>query len=385
MDLKIFFDRLDEHHFSSINHPFSIYKQISVHTEDLPSWKDADIAIIGLTEVRGTSNNKGAENGALEIRKALYDLKKGNGSYKVIDLGNLRNGMNLEDTYFRIREVCQFLIENNVLPLLIGGSHDLDYGQFLSYQGLDKLISVLNVDAFLDMDGEHQNEPSKFHNYKVLLHQPNYLFNFSQLGYQTYLNKGEDPISLEKLYFEAFRLGLIREKLPEMEPIIRNADMLSFDVTAIKMAEAPGNANAQVFGLTGEESCQICWYAGMNDKLTSAGFYEYNPELDERDKTARVIATMIWYFLEGYYNRKGEKDFKSSNYLKYVVSMKSEPSVITFFKSRLSEKWWMEVPYPQSFSAPGKHFIVPCNYEDYLLACKGELPERWINTHAKLL
>jgi formiminoglutamase len=235
------------------------------------------------------------------------------------------------------------------------------------------------------MDGEHQDEPAKFHNYKILLHEPNYLFNFSQLGYQTYLNKNDEPASLEKLYFETFRLGLLREKLSELEPIIRNADLMSFDITAIKLADAPGNTNAQAFGLTGEEACQICWYAGMNDKLSSVGFYEYNPDLDERGKTAQVISTMIWYFVEGFYNRKGEKDFKGNNYLKYVVSMPNEPESITFYKSRLSEKWWLEVPYPQNHSRSEKHFIVPCNYEDYLMACKGELPERWINTHAKFI
>jgi formiminoglutamase len=385
MDLKIFFDQIDEEQFSFISHPYALGNQIKFLSDKTSSWDEVDIAILGLTEVRGTEDNKGAENGANAIRKTFYNLKKGTGAYRIIDLGNLRCGLTLEDTYFRIREVCLFLLENNVVPMLIGGSNDLDYGQFLSYQSLDRLISVLSVDAFLDMDGEHQNLPSKFHNYKILLHEPNYLFNFSQLGYQTYLNKNDEPSSLEKLYFETFRLGLLREKLTELEPIIRNADMMSFDITAIKMNDAPGNGNAQVFGLTGEEACQICWYAGMNDKLSSIGFYEYNPELDERDKTAKVIGTMMWYFIEGFYNRKGEKDFKGNNYLKYVVSMSNQPESITFYKSRLSEKWWMEVPYPQNFSTSGKHFIVPCNYEDYLVACKGELPERWINTHAKLI
>ena len=123
--------------------------------------------------------------------------------------------------------------------------------------------------------------------------------------------------------------------------------MLSFDVTAIRSSDAPGNKKAQPFGLTGEEACQLCWYAGMNEKLSSAGFYEYNPGLDdEAMKTASVVATMIWYFIEGFYHRKDERDFRENDFLKYSVTMPVEPEVMNFFKSKVTDRWWMEVPGP---------------------------------------
>ena len=162
--------------------------------------------------------------------------------------------------------------------------------------------------------------------------------------------------------------------------------MLSFDVTAIRSADAPGNRNAQPFGLTGEEACQICWYAGLNEKLSSVGFYEYNPSFDDAHrKTASVIATMIWYFVEGYYHRKNDQNFRGNDFLKYSVSMPVEPEVITFYKSKLSEKWWMEVPYPHGHSRYSRNSIVPCSYNDYQVAVKGEVPERYISALAKLI
>jgi formiminoglutamase len=191
---------------------------------------------------------------------------------------------------------------------------------------------------------------------------------------------------LEKLYFEAFRIGQLRTSLQDIEPVVRNADMLSFDVTAIRSSDAPGNFNAQPFGLTGEEACQICWYAGLNEKLSSIGFYEYNPSIDDSHrKTASVIATMIWYFIDGYYNRKNETNFKSNDFLKYTVSMPVEPETISFYKSKLSEKWWMEVPYMNGQERYSRNSIVPCSYSDYQTAIKGEVPERYISTLAKLL
>lgn len=386
MDLKIFFSPLDEEQFSHIRHAGSFYKNIKVNIERMPDYKDADIAIIGVSEERGTVINKGTAEGAVEVRKKLYNLKKGSGAYKVVDLGTLRNGVDLDETHKRIKEVCQILIEHNVLPVIIGGSHDNDYGQFQAYEGMDKLISLLNVDALLDMEEGVSQPAHQQHLQKILLHEPNYLFNYSHLAYQSYLIDQQAINILEKLYFETYRIGHLRSNIEEMEPVIRNADMLSFDVTAIKSSDAPGTANAQPFGLTGEEACQICWYSGLNEKLSSAGFYEYNPRHDDdAKKTATVVATMVWYFIEGYYHRKQDSKFKTNDYLKFVVSMPSEPETLKFYKSKLSEKWWMEVPYPNGKEKYARNCIIPCSYSDYQTAAKGDLPERYINTHAKLI
>jgi len=285
-----------------------------------------------------------------------------------------------------VKEVGQILIDHNVLPIIIGGSHDIDYGQYQAYEGLEKLISVLNVDAFLDMEDTENGPMANRHIQNILLHEPNYLFNYSHLAYQSYLINPDSINVLEKLYFDAYRIGLLRSNITEMEPVIRNADMLSFDITAIKSSDAPGNVNAQPFGLTGEEACQLCWYAGLNEKLSSTGFYEYNPELDDKDKkTASIIATMVWYFIEGFYHRKNEQNFKTNDYLQYLVSMPGDPNTLTFYKSKLSEKWWMEIPSQKGTSKFERNCIVPCSYSDYQSASEGEVPERYLTTFSKLI
>lgn len=386
MDLTIFFSPVDESVYSGITSPASFFKNIRFFGEKMPSYKDAHIAIFGIAESRGTTVNQGASKGPDEIRKKLYSLKKGNGSYRIVDLGNLNPGHDLEETYVRISEVCRMLLENNVLPILLGGTHDLDYGQYCGYETMNKLVSLLNIDAFLDLEDKTESDANQQHIHKLLLHEPNFLFSYTHLAYQSYLI---DPLSvsiLEKLYFEAFRIGQMRTSLQEMEPTIRNADMLSFDITAIRSSDAPGNAHAQPFGLTGEEACQICWYAGLNEKLSSVGFYEYNPEKDdEGKKTAAVIATMVWYFIEGFYHRKKEQSFRSNDFIKYVAALSGDPETIVFYKSKFSEKWWMEVPYPTGRERYSRNSIVPCSYNDYQQATKGEVPERYISTLAKLM
>ena len=384
MDLTIFFSPVDEVIYENISSPASFFKNIKAYIEKMPDIKDAHMAILGVKDERG-SQYQSTTSAPDEIRKKLYNLKRGTGSYKVIDLGNLNPGHDLDETYVRISEVCRILLENNVLPIIIGGSHNLDYGQYTAYETMDKLVSFLNVDAFLDLDEKKDSPANQQHIHKILLHEPNFLFSYSHLAYQSYLI---DPLCvsiLEKLYFEAFRIGQIRTNLSEIEPVIRNADMLSFDITAIRSSDAPGNNQAQPFGLTGEEACQICWYAGLNEKLSSVGFYEYAPDADDsQKKTASVVATMIWYFIEGYYHRKNDQNFTSNDFLKYVVSMPVEPETLAFYKSKFSDKWWMEVPNPSGKKQYARNSIVPCSYNDYQTATKGEVPERYINTLAKL-
>jgi formiminoglutamase len=385
MEISIFFTPVNDQLYRDISVSSSFFKNIYLPGKAFPDISQADIALIGVTENRGSQNNKGVSEAADEIRKKLYHLKRGTGACKILDLGNLRNGESLEDTHQRLTEVCQMLIDKDILPLIFGGSHDLDLGIYSAYGDLGKLISVLNVDALLDMGNDEFRDLSHQHVKKLLMHEPNFLFNFSQIGYQTYLIDPESLAIMEQLYFETYRVGKLRHNIYEMEPVIRDADMMSFDITAIKSGDAPGNALAQPFGLTGEEACQICWYAGLNEKLTSAGFFEYNPELDDPlKKTASVVATMIWYFIEGFYNRKDHFSFKSNYYMKYLVSMPGDPDSLVFYKSRLTEKWWLEVTNISSKKVFERNTIIPCSYSDYQKAMKGEVPERWLHAQARM-
>jgi formiminoglutamase len=384
MDFKLFFDPVSSDVTKAL--PKSAFlKSIRIFSNRMPDLKNTDIAIVAIKEHRGENSGEGIEQSADAIRRKLYGLSKGLGKNNIVDLGNLRNGPTAEDTVLRLKEVVQSLLEKDILPIIIGGSHDIDYGQYMAYEAFDKMISVLGVDSSFDLEDDKKAAEADRRLHRILVHQPNYLFNYTHLAFQTYLVDQQALNIVEKFYFEAVRLGVLRESIDEMEPSIRQADMLSFDMSALSSIYAPGGQHSQVFGLTGEEACQICWYAGNSEKLSSAGFYGYNPLKDDiRSSTAMVTATMIWYFIEGYYHRKDDIHFREKDYTKYVVSMNNQPSTITFFKSQSSEKWWMEVPYPGGKAKYSRNSIVPCSYKDYETATKGDIPERWMTTHAKL-
>jgi len=384
MNLAIFFDPVPEDVFSNGAINSTWQKNIKVFHESFPDLAEIDIALIGVTEERGTTTNVGVSKGANAIRKKLYPLQTGTGAFKIADLGNLRNGETREDTDQRLKEVCETLIANQTIPIILGSSHDLSYGQFLAYENYDKAVTFLNIDATLDMD-EDEDNPTSSHLNKVFTHEPNFLFHYAHLGYHSFLTEKEKLEVLEKLYFELYRLGQIRDNFEEAEPVIRTADLLTFDISAIRMSDAPGNKKAQPFGFTGEEACQLCWYAGINSRMSSIGFYEYNPDEDEREKTAAVIATMVWYFTEGYYHRNKEADLNDSRFTKYVVAFKEEPHKLVFYKDTFTDKWWLEISGWNNKGAYPTSALIPCSYKDYETANAGEIPNRWILTNAKLV
>ena len=381
MDLKLFFDPIHKDIATKDFTADSFVQSVYFNEEKMPEIKGMDIALIGIVD---KPNAPQPSNSSVQhIRRKLYDLKESSGSCKVIDLGNLRSGPNNDETIGRVQAVCHYLMQKQVLPILIGGSQDYDIGQFKSYEDEEKFISVCCVDSRIDMDAQTEHGPDR-HIHDMLIHEPNYLFGYSHIGYQSYFVSSENLKTLRKLNFTTMRLGEMREDFKKVEPIIREADMLSFDISAIQKMYTPAGSRSDVFGLTGEEACQIMWYAGLNDKLSSLGIYEYHCEKDSNDhQTAQVIATMIWYFVEGFKNRKSEKGFQTNDYLKYQVTMDAEPASITFYKSRLSDKWWMEVPKVNSKSVYDRNIIVPCDHYDYEQALKGEIPDRWISTFAK--
>ncbi|MFY0600069.1 MAG: formimidoylglutamase [Cyclobacteriaceae bacterium] len=388
MDLKLFFDPISETIAAEGLSSSSIAQSIYLNKENMPDFDGFDIALIGLMESRGAEeeNRAGLAVSADAVRKSFYQLKKGSGTLKVVDLGNFRNGPELEDTYLRLKEVCGYLMEQNIVPVLFGGSHDLDIGQYMSYENRDKLITLLNVDNKFDLSDPKESHLSGSHIHKIIKHDPNYLFNYYHLASQSYLVGASESDLLETLGFEAIRLGVIKENVKEMEPVIRDADMLSFDISALQAHYCPGAIDPKVYGLTGEEACQLSWYAGLNDKLSSIGIYGFDAAKDSPDaKTSFVVATMIWYFIEGFYNRKGEKNFRSNDYLVYEVSLGGDPSTIKFYKSKTSEKWWMEVPHPEDEVGFMRSRMVPCSYADYEQALQGDVPNRWISTYSKFL
>lgn len=187
---------------------------------------------------------------------------------------------------------------------------------------------------------------------------------------------------MEKLYFESYRLGDIAQSISTVEPVLRDADIVTLDLNSVKSSEVSVKQKYSPNGFNGREICAIARYAGISNKVSSFGIYEYNPSQDD-EATAMLVAQIVWYFIEGVNCRVKDDDFKDlSNYLKFTVLVEDEELV--FFKSKKTGRWWIEIPFLEySNTKSKKHPLLACMHEDYESATNGVIPERWYKAYKK--
>ena len=70
-----------------------------------------DVFIIGVPEGRLSLGNESCDLAPDEIRSSLYGLYEGEWGLKILDLGNLRIGQTVEDTYAILEQLTTYLIE----------------------------------------------------------------------------------------------------------------------------------------------------------------------------------------------------------------------------------------------------------------------------------
>ena len=222
----------------SLNSSLVIGNSIDIYTvsSEFPDCKSADIAIIGVNEYRNQIHNIGESHSLNEIRNTFYKLYPGNWNTKIVDLGNLILGNSVGDTYLALQNILTELLKLKVIPIIIGGSQDITYANYRSYDFLERTVNISNIDSNFDLGDS--SKPIKSNSYlgKIILDKPHNLFNYSALGYQTYFNPQEEIDLMDKLYFEAYRLGDLGN-IQNCEPILRDANLVTLDLKSVRSSE----------------------------------------------------------------------------------------------------------------------------------------------------
>ena len=364
--------------------PQALGKKLKIHTKQhgLPDLENVKIVIIGVLENRNDVNYLGSDVQLDNVRKLFYSLFPGNWHTTMADFGDIRKGDSVEDTYFALRTTIAILLEKQIIPIILGGSQDLTYPNYRAYDGILPMVNIVSVDSSFDLGDS--SLPIKNNSYlgKIILEQPYNLFNYSTIGYQTYFNSQEEIDLMEKLYFEAYRLGDISKSINLVEPVMRDAHIVSIDLKAVKSSEVSTKQKYSPNGLDGKEICAIARYAGISNKVSSFGIYEYQISKDDHG-TAMLIAQMLWYFIEGVNCRVSEDPLNDDrNYQKFNVLIENDDLI--FYKSIKTGRWWIEIPFlPELNNKLKKHTLLPCMHDDYIEATQGKIPERWYKAYKK--
>mgnify|MGYP001604955252 CR=1 FL=1 len=361
---------------------------LRVHDEidGFPDWEDCQICIMGVLEARGSADFPQQADAPNAIRQHLYRLFPGDWhGLKVADIGNLYPGESRDDTFAALIDLLRDQLQRGILPIVLGGSHDLVYAMYRAYEYNDRTVNMASVDARFDL-GKQEDGALNERNYlsHVILQKPYRLFNFANLGYQSYFNHPEERDLMERMHFDLVRLGELRSDIRLCEPIFRDTDLVSIDFSAMKSMMG-GVVRHGPNGLTEEEVCALARYAGISDKLSSFGLFGLDAASPAASGMSLLAAQTVWYLIEGYCGRKG--DFPLSDrgaYDRFAVLVEDSDDELIFYRSPLSGRWWMDVPVTLSETPDKKTMVmVPCTHDDYEQACNNEIPERWWKAYRK--
>ena len=383
MELSTYFEPIDTETVGFQSQEFRpmLGDDIVVYSEHgrFPDLGEAHLALLGVKEDRGSVDNRGCAAAPDPIRHYLYHLAKPHADMHIVDLGNIAPGAEQRDTYFALIEALHQLIEKGLTVVVLGGSDDLVFPIYKAYEVLGRVINICSVDSRFNLEGGEEINSRNYLQH-IILQQPNYLFDYMNVGYQTYFVGQEMVQLMEELKFSTRRLGEVQVKMENAEPLIRYSDVVTVDISAVRQSDAPANAAPSPHGFYGEQLCQLARFAGMSDKTSCMAFFEMNPSRDHNGQTAHMLAHAVWFFIEGFYYRQNDFPHRDKQFYKrFTVELREHGLDIVFYKSLKSDRWWMEVPCDDTERRERylRHTLIPCGYSDYQRALENEIPELW--------
>ena len=358
-------DELNENYLQG-----SIYKKLAIHTSSfgIPDLESTNVCVIGLDEYRNSFFQSAIQD-LDSLRREFYKLKFSNWKLSISDLGNLPNGNTVDDTYHALYEICKELLSKKIVLILIGGSNDLIYPIFKSFDSYSDKVNIVSIDNQFDLYQESELVSGRTYMNKIIIDDSNSLNDFTNIGYQRHLCSHDELQLMEKLFFEYISLGEISENNMKAEPIMRNSNIVGFDMKSLSFSASFDQTQGNPNGIDPRLACILTKYAGQSNKTNFLGLFE----LSNSKVSSKLYSEIIWYFLDGVDKRIIESDFNDSQtFNKYIVQTSGRD--IIFYKSKISEKWWMLVDTSKNKSIS----YLPCLESDYLEALNDNIPIRWL-------
>lgn len=316
------------------------------------------------------------------IRKQFYQLKKGNWHLPIFDLGELKPGATVEDTYFAFQKIQQEILAQKCILIILGGTSDLIYHQYRAFDDIKLNLNLSLVDNRFRLGND--SEQLNYQNYlsKIIAKPPHNLFEYYHMGFQTYFVAQEELDLMEHLNFDVKRLGKLTDNIAEAEPELRNSDMVAINLESIQSADMKSVVQKSPNGFSAREICALSRYAGINNKVQSFGVYNFKVETKETETDELLIAQILWYFVEGKNHAPSDLNLEDeAQYEKFYVQIPEQD--IVFYHHVLTDQWWLALKEMNDSVEEGIQ-ITPCSHKDYLLSLEGKIPDRWWKSYKKL-
>lgn len=310
-----------------------------------------------------------SSNDADKFREELYHYHFDSG-VEFVDIGNIQCDLSQNSRMSAVKVITSIILKQNCLPVFISPNDRFCFAMYEAFEDYEQWVSVCEISGAINMGSEEDFLV------QMLSHQPNYLFNYSHLAAQSYFVPEGIKETLRALNFEEIRLGNLRGNTQPAEPLLRIADYVILNLNALKFSELH-TSGASPNGLYSEDICQLAMYAGLSDQCNGLAIVQ--PFKENTKTTFSLLSQMFWCFSGAVVKRLGDYPVGDySNYMRYDVFFEKEDRTLVFYKSNLSDRWWLKTPEgirrDNNFK---RHALIACNENDYLESANGHFPKVW--------
>lgn len=287
---------------------------------------DCRIALLGVPDDTGVGLNHGrvgaaAGPGAFRAALARYGSRFDGeadldlASVGVFDAGDVEvAGDDLAATHKRVEHAVGELLDADLLPVVIGGGHDLTLPgvsalcRRMKQRG--QTVAGMNIDPHLDMRPEVGSGMAFARLLSGEIADAVVPAPMSVIGLGLYSNAREHldwarRRSVRLVAFDGNESELLDSFHDLLHSVYSHASNVfaSFDLDVLDASVGPGVSALNPMGLGVGVSSIICRALGRLDNLRYFDLMELNPSHDDQGRTARIAAHLFLSFLAGFTER----------------------------------------------------------------------------------
>jgi formiminoglutamase len=291
----------------------------------MPGDQPAEIGIIGIPFDKAVSLGGGREGSRFApdaVRKVLkkygttfnIEHKIDISDLKITDIGNVAVTEDIAQTHERISTVLDSLLAKRILPIVIGGGHDLSIGTIRALSRFhSRDIGGINIDAHFDVREIIDNRITSGTPFRKLLDIELLKGeNFVEMGAHDNLNSRtyydflmSKRVSIFTLSEAVAGIPMMMERALEIAGSNTESVFVSIDIDSVAQCFAPGSSSPDARGFNPDQIRELAFLAGASKRVGLLEIVEINPRFDVDDRTAILGASIIISFLNGFKMRKG--------------------------------------------------------------------------------
>ncbi|MBK7811851.1 MAG: hypothetical protein IPO62_12455 [Saprospiraceae bacterium] len=276
--------------------------------------------------------------------------------HRIMDLGEFA-GNDSE----KMAQTLGFLIDQGICPIVIGGDKELLESLHILQETQMKPYSLSWVNP-----GLHLSDLAIWQDHFVLK-------EIQGIAMQRH-NTQKQEIQTQLSEITISYLSDFRKSSNSVDPLLRRSNWCFFDPHSIRYSDFPASEHLLVSGLFSEEAASICKMAGAGEKNQLFMISSWKTEVENKDLCDYNISQLVWYYMEGYNQKKLDETEKNSHLTEYVVDLTELDLEICFCKSEITGKWWFKSPTYEGHTKSS--ILIPCTYDEYLQTIQESIPKR---------